>query len=94
MHRITILTTHPGGGEFEPFSHGEMTFAFEPLTAAGVRSWPEAVLAWILSDRRVTATIPATADPAHMAANAGVGALPRLDPDQRRLVADLAGTGA
>ena len=35
MHRITILTTHPGGGDFEPFSHGEMTFAFEPLTAAG-----------------------------------------------------------
>lgn len=83
-----------------PFGEGSLlrrppsAAELEPLTAAGVRSWPEAVLAWILSDRRVTATIPATADPAHMAANAGVGALPRLDPDQRRLVADLAGTRA
>ena len=32
MHRITILTTHAGGTDFEPFRHGEMAFTFEPLT--------------------------------------------------------------
>jgi aryl-alcohol dehydrogenase-like predicted oxidoreductase len=64
------------------------------LREAGIRSWPEALLAWILSDRRVTATIPATADPSHMAANARVGEVAALDPDQRRLVADLAGARA
>ena len=37
MHRITILTTHPTAAEFEPFSHGEMSFSFEHLTAAGPR---------------------------------------------------------
>ena len=35
MHRITILTTHPSAPDFEPFSHGEMTFAFERLGAEG-----------------------------------------------------------
>ena len=54
MHRITILTTHPGGGEFEPFSHGEMTFAFEPLTAAGPRKLIDgpgwAFIDWIIPE--------------------------------------------
>ncbi len=54
MHRITILTTHPGGGEFEPFSHGEMTFAFEHLTAAGPRRLIEgrgwAFIDWIIPE--------------------------------------------
>lgn len=35
MHRITILTTHPGGGDFDPFNHGEAIFTFEPLAATG-----------------------------------------------------------
>lgn len=54
MHRITILTTHPTGGDFEPFSHGEMTFAFEPLTSAGPRKLIEgrgwAFIDWIIPD--------------------------------------------
>jgi two-component system, OmpR family, phosphate regulon response regulator PhoB len=37
MQRITILTTHPSCADFEPFCHGEVTFAFEPLGAAGPR---------------------------------------------------------
>jgi two-component system phosphate regulon response regulator PhoB len=37
MHRITILTTHPGGPDFMPFEHGEASFVFEPLTAQGPR---------------------------------------------------------
>jgi two-component system phosphate regulon response regulator PhoB len=54
MHRITILTTHPGGGEFEPFSHGEMTFAFEHLSAGGPRKLIEgpgwAFIDWIIPE--------------------------------------------
>jgi two-component system phosphate regulon response regulator PhoB len=54
MHRITILTTHPTGGDFEPFSHGEMTFAFERLTAAGPRKLIEgrgwAFIDWIIPE--------------------------------------------
>ena len=83
-----------------PFGEGSLlrrspsTAELAPLADAGVRTWPAALLAWILSDARITATIPATADPSHMEANARVGEGPLLDPDQRRLVADLAGTRA
>lgn len=62
-----------------------------PLAAKGVTTWSQALLRWILSDRRVTAVIPATADPSHMTMNATAGDGPWLDPDERRLVADLAG---
>jgi aryl-alcohol dehydrogenase-like predicted oxidoreductase len=65
-----------------------------PLAEAGIRRWPEALLAWILADPRVTAAIPATADPSHMAANTRVGDLAPLDSDQRKLVAVLAGARA
>ena len=54
MHRITILTTHPGGGDFEPFAHGEMTFAFERLTSAGPRKLIEgrgwAFIDWLIPE--------------------------------------------
>ena len=49
MHRITILTTHPGGADFAPFSHGEMTFTFEPLTAQGPRKLIDGA-AWAFID--------------------------------------------
>jgi len=65
--------------------------ALEPLAAKGVATWAQALLRWILSDRRVTAVIPATADPSHVKMNAAAGDGPWLDPDERRLVADLAG---
>lgn len=65
--------------------------ALEPLATKGVRSWSQALLRWILSDRRVTAAIPATADPSHMTMNAAAGDGPWLDLAERQLVADLAG---
>jgi aryl-alcohol dehydrogenase-like predicted oxidoreductase len=48
------------------------------------KSWAEFFLKYLLSDPRVTAVIPGTADAAHMADNLGAmrGSLP--DPDQRR----------
>jgi aryl-alcohol dehydrogenase-like predicted oxidoreductase len=61
----------------------------EELHPLGVESWAEAVLVWSLSDDRVTAVIPATADPAHAAANARAAAHPGFGPDERRHVEAL-----
>jgi aryl-alcohol dehydrogenase-like predicted oxidoreductase len=62
------------------------------LRELGVESWPQALLAWTLSDDRVHVAIPATSSPDHARSNALAGRLPRLDPDRRRLVERLAGT--
>jgi aryl-alcohol dehydrogenase-like predicted oxidoreductase len=63
--------------------------AHAQLATLGIGSQAEAVLRWILSDPRVSAAIPATRSPAHMAANAAAGSGPWLDPDQRELVGRL-----
>jgi aryl-alcohol dehydrogenase-like predicted oxidoreductase len=47
-------------------------------------SWAQFFLKYLLGDPRVTAVIPGTADPAHMADNAGAMRGPLPDPDQRR----------
>jgi aryl-alcohol dehydrogenase-like predicted oxidoreductase len=55
-------------------------------------SWGQFFLKYLLSDRRVTAVIPGTADPAHMTDNVGAmrGSLP--DPDQRQQMEAFADT--
>jgi len=62
-----------------------------PLRDFGVTSWPQALLKWVLSDRRVDVAIPATSDPAHARANAAAGSPPWFGDDERRLVERLAG---
>ena len=47
-------------------------------------SWAQFFLKYLLADPRVTAVIPGTADPAHMADNLGAMRGPLPDPDQRR----------
>lgn len=64
--------------------------ALAPLREFGVESWPQALLKWILSDSPVTAAIPATRSPEHIAANAAAGGPPWLGPDERALVSELA----
>jgi aryl-alcohol dehydrogenase-like predicted oxidoreductase len=64
--------------------------ALAPLRRYGISSWPQALLKWILSDRRCHVAIPATASPAHMAENAAAGAPPWLGPEEREYIAGLA----
>jgi aryl-alcohol dehydrogenase-like predicted oxidoreductase len=65
----------------------------EPLRAFGVRTWAQALLKWVLSDRRCTVAIPATSRPGRMTENAAAGAPPWFDQEARALVARLAGGG-
>ncbi|HXU87178.1 MAG TPA: aldo/keto reductase [Verrucomicrobiae bacterium] len=92
--RILPLAEELGIGvvAMRPFREGGLLHRpFPPeLGAAGLESWPEALLRWTLSDPRVAVTIPATRSPEHAAANAMVGSGPWLHPDVRELLARLA----
>ena len=64
--------------------------ALRPLARFGVRTWAQALVKWILSDRRVHSVIPATSSLAHLAENVEAGDPPWLDADARRYVEELA----
>ena len=64
--------------------------ALHPLARFGVRTWPQALLKWILSDPRVHCAIPATSRPERMREDAAAGDPPWLDAGARALVAQLA----
>ena len=64
--------------------------ALEPVAEYGVRTWPQALLKWILSDRRVHAVIPATRTVSHMRDNAEAGEPPWFDGRARDYVRRLA----
>ncbi len=67
--------------------------ALAPLAPFGVRTWPQALLKWILSDPRCHVAIPATSRPDRLGENAAAGRPPWFEPDERRLVKRLAGAG-
>jgi aryl-alcohol dehydrogenase-like predicted oxidoreductase len=62
-----------------------------PLAEFGVRTWPQALIKWAMSDERCTVAIPATSRAERTAENAAAGEPPWLGPDERALVARLAG---
>jgi aryl-alcohol dehydrogenase-like predicted oxidoreductase len=66
--------------------------ALAPLAPYGVRTWAQALLKFILSDRRVSCVIPATSRPERMTDNAEAGTRQWLDDGAREYVARLAGS--
>ena len=52
----------------------------------GATSWPQLLLKWILAHPAVTAAIPATSNPRHMAENVAAGSGPLPDEALRRKI--------
>lgn len=65
--------------------------ALAPLHGFGIKTWPQALLKWILSDPRCHVAIPATTKPERVAENAAAGEPPWFTEKERELVARLAG---
>ena len=54
-----------------------------PLADAGIRTWGQALLAWVLGDSRVSVAIPATARPERIEENAASGSTDALPGELR-----------
>ncbi|HKZ39923.1 MAG TPA: aldo/keto reductase [Candidatus Hodarchaeales archaeon] len=73
-----------------PFNQGAL-FRFkrrskvdmEPLEVVGIKTWSQALLAWILSDDRVSCVIHATSNINHLLENIQASKIPKLDDDLR-----------
>jgi aryl-alcohol dehydrogenase-like predicted oxidoreductase len=88
---IGVLVMRPfGGGGLARRPVSERDLA--PLRELGVRTWAQALLKWVLSDERCTVAIPATSRAERATENAAAGEPPWFGPDERALVARLAGT--
>jgi diketogulonate reductase-like aldo/keto reductase len=90
---IAVVVMRPLGGARGALlrrtpSDGEL----EPLRKFGVETWAQALLAWVLADRRVDVAIPATSRPERAGENAAAAGI-ALGPDERALVGRLAGAG-
>jgi aryl-alcohol dehydrogenase-like predicted oxidoreductase len=62
----------------------------DELERLGVRTWPQAILKWIASDRRISCVLSATQTPGHATENAEAGVAPWFDEEQRALVEKIA----
>jgi len=85
--RAGVLTAMPyGNGRSFRAVHGKELPDWARVFA---NSWGQFFLKYLLSDPRVTAVIPGTGDPGHMADNAGAMRGPLPDPDQRRRMVEF-----
>jgi aryl-alcohol dehydrogenase-like predicted oxidoreductase len=97
--RILPLAADLGIGVvvMRPFGEGSLMrrppdeAALAPLAPFGVTTWAQALLKWILSDERCHVAVPATSRAGRSAENAAAGDPPWFGPDERTLVASLAG---
>ncbi|MDF1592459.1 MAG: aldo/keto reductase [Desulfobacterales bacterium] len=62
----------------------------DPLKRFNVRTWPQALLKWILSDLRVSCVIPATSKVERVIENAAAGEPPWFDEETRDYVQRIA----
>ena len=97
--RILPLAADLGLGVIlmRPFGEGALVresppaAALAPFESFGVRTWPQVLLKWGLSDPRCHVAIPATFKTDHMRDNAAAGSPPWFGPGERQRVLDLAG---
>lgn len=97
--RILPLAEELGLGVLvmRPFAEGGLMrqppppSALEPLRPFGATTWGQALLKWILSDRRCHCAIPATSRPERARENAAAGSPTWFGAEERALVARLAG---
>lgn len=66
---------------------GRAPAALHDFERFGIRTWPQVLLKWILSDPRVHSVLPATGNPEHAEENARAGSPPWFDPDTRDWIA-------
>ena len=57
-----------------------------PLGGFGIRTWAQALLAWVVADSRVSVAIPATSRPSRIAENARAGAVDTLPNELREYI--------
>ena len=89
---IAVIVMRPLGGTGAPLLRRTPTGAdLAPLRDFGVETWAQALLKWVLSDRRVDLVIPATSRPERASENAAAGSEPWFGPDERAYVEQLAG---
>ena len=55
----------------------------EPLAEFGVETWAQPLLAWVISDGRITSAIPATSRPERILENAKAGDMGHLPLELR-----------
>lgn len=84
-----VLVMRPfGGGALLERPPGADALA--PLADFGIRTWPQAILKWILSDTRVHGVITGASGPEQIRESAAAGEPPWLGEGERRYVAELA----